>query len=105
MGGKTLPVSRWLLAGAIIVTITMAAPGHAEASLTGALSDLFNAVFAIPMGALSGTMSGPPLVGTLGGALFGAVNTLGYTMRGALQLVGVAIPLALKAAPYIPLLL
>ena len=73
--------------------------------IMAAFSDIFSGVMAIPMGIIGGTFGGPPIIGTVGGAMMGAVNTLSYTLRGVLRLVGVAIPLATKAAPYLPLLL
>ena len=73
--------------------------------LFGGIGDLVNGVLAIPAGVLGGTLNGPPIIGTIGGALRGALATLGYTARGALRLMGVAIPLAAKAAPLIPIFL
>ena len=73
--------------------------------LTGAISDIFNGAMAIPAGIIAGTFSGPPILGTVGGALSGAMNTLSYALRDVLRLVGVAIPMAAKAASYLPLFL
>ena len=91
----------------LVGLLTLAAPRPAAAAngLGGAIGDLLGGVFALPMGVLAGTASGPPVIGTIGGALAGAINTLGYTTRGALKLVGVAVPTAASLAPYIPLFL
>ena len=70
-----------------------------------AVGDVINGVVSIPVGAIAGTVSGPPVIGTVGGILLGTVNTLSCLTRGLLRLVGVAIPLAAQAAPYIPLFL
>lgn len=67
--------------------------------------DIVGGVFAIPMGVLGGTFGGPPIIGTIGGALRGTLQAVGLTTRGAFKLVGVAVPLAAKVAPLIPLFL
>ena len=106
MAANSHSVCRWLIISsiaAVVVVGPLASP--AEASLGGAISDLLSAILSLPSGVLAGTFGGPPLIGTVVGVLQGAVNTVGYATRGTLQLVGVAIPLALKLAPYIPLFL
>lgn len=82
-----------------------AAPARADNDLVGGLTDVVQGALAIPVGAIAGTLGGPPLIGTVGGALQGALNALGYTTRGVLRLVGVAVPTAASLAPLIPLFL
>ena len=89
----------------IVGVLLVAAPATCHASLTGGIMDLVGGVFAIPMGILQGTFGGPPIIGTIGGALQGVLQTVALTTRGAFELVGVAIPLAAKVAPLIPLFL
>ncbi len=90
-------------------TILLAAPMRRAAAdgngLMGGVGDIVGGVMSIPMGILAGTMGGPPILGTVGGALAGSLNALSLTTRGVLKLVGVAIPMAATAAPYIPLFL
>ena len=91
---------------ALVVLEGFAQPAQADTGgLVGAVQDVFGAVVAIPFGAVAGTFNGPPVVGTVFGAVGGALQGILLTARGALKLVGVAIPLAAKAAPLIPLLL
>lgn len=71
----------------------------------GGIGDLVTAVFAIPMGIVQGTLSGPPIIGTVGGALTGTVNALGSTLGGVFKLIRAAIPFAGAAAPYLPFVL
>ena len=99
---------RWLVVIGVMLAV-VAAPQTARADeaagLMSGISDLFSGIFAIPVGILSGTLNGPFIFGTVGGALQGALNTIGYTTRGVLQILGVAIPIATKAAPLIPIFL
>ena len=104
-GSHRCSTRTWFACGlAIVLAVGLPAPA-AEASLGGAIADLVSAVFALPSSVLAGTFGGPPVIGTIAGALQGAVNTVGYATRSALQFVGVAIPLAAKIAPFIPLFL
>ena len=77
---------------------------HAN-ELLGGVADIIGGVLALPMDTLAGTVQGPFLLGTVGGILRGAVHALGSTTRGVFRLVGVAIPMAAKVAPLIPLFL
>jgi len=78
---------------------------NADEGLVGGVSDLINGVVALPLDTLAGTLSGPPVFGTVNGVLRGAFRTLGFATRGVLRLVGIAIPLAARAAPLIPIFL
>ena len=98
-------MKRFARAAVIGSLLLIASPSVCHASLTGGVMDLVGGVFAIPMGILRGTFGGPPIIGTIGGALQGALQTVALTTRGAFELVGVAIPLAAKVAPLIPLFL
>ena len=102
------PSSTWfagaMLACALALAIS-AQPARAENNLVGGISDIIGGALSIPLGAIAGTLSGPPIIGTVGGALAGAANTLSLTARGVLRLVGVAIPTAAQLAPLIPLFL
>lgn len=73
----------------------------AQPDLGGAIGDLISGVLALPANVLAGTVGGPPIIGTAVGALYGAVNALALTTRGALRLIGVAVPMAMQAAPYV----
>lgn len=99
---------RVLLVVGMVAAWLVAAPipsAHADNDLIGGIGDIISGALSIPAGILSGTLSGPPVIGTVGGAVFGALNTVSLATRGVLRLVGVAIPIAASAAPYLPLFL
>jgi len=81
-----------------------ARPARAN-ELLGGVGDIISGVFAIPMSTLAGTFGGPPLLGTLGGALSGVFGAVSLTARGLLRLVGVSVPVAASIAPYVPFFL
>jgi len=66
---------------------------------------LASSIFEIPRATLAGTFGGPPIIGTVFGLVGGAFNTVGLLTKGAIEVVGSAIPLATKLAPLIPLFL
>ena len=98
-----------LVVGLVVILISGpgAAPAHADevGGLLGGVGDILSAAFALPVGILQGTMSGPPIIGTIGGVLGGTLNTVSLALRGVLRLAGVALPLAAKVAPLLPLFL
>jgi len=104
---KTPRLALAVALAAVLLSGLGAAPAHAEevGGLIGGVGDIIGAAFSLPAGILQGTLSGPPSIGTLGGALSGALNTMSLALRGVLRLAGVAIPMAAKAAPLIPLFL
>ncbi len=101
------PRHHWFAITVVAIVLAGSLPqprAHAN-ELLGGIADIVGGVFALPMDVLAGTVQGPFLLGTVGGILRGAVHVLGSTTRGLFRLVGVAIPLAAKAAPLIPLFL
>jgi len=78
---------------------------HAQNELLGGVADIVSGALSLPAGVLAGTLGGPPVIGTISGAVFGALNTISLTLRGALRLVGVAIPVAASLAPLLPIFL
>ena len=93
-------------AALLSLALVVGAPAPAaHASLAGGVASIFKGVLAPVMGALSGTFSGPPIIGTLAGATMGLVQGIGMTANGAFQIVGAAFPMAAAAAPYLPFFL
>lgn len=98
---------RWII-GVVIVHLFVFQPLAAAdpiGDVVGGIGDLVTAVFAIPMGVVQGTLSGPPIIGTVGGALTGTVYALSSTLGGVFKLIRAAIPFAGAAAPYLPFVL
>ena len=98
--------NRRVVAGIICALLVSAPaqPAHAN-ELIGAVGDVIGGALSIPMGILGGTLRGPFILGTLGGAVLGTLNAVSLTTRGALRLTGVALPIAARLAPLIPIFL
>ena len=67
------------------------------------VGDLVSGVFALPMTVLKGTLSGPPVIGTLNGAIAGTFYTLGLAARGTVRIIRGGIPIAVKLLPFLAL--
>ena len=83
----------------LAVLFLLATP--AEASLFGGIAKVITGVFTLPLSILSGTVHGPPIIGTLAGALNGTVQGVGLVLSGAVDLVQAAVPIAQAAAPFL----
>ena len=104
----TSPTRCRLTAGFVIVGLLLFQPAvraDVGGDVLGGFTDLLTGLFAIPMGILQGTMSGPPIVGTVAGALTGTFHAIGSTLGGVYRLIRAAIPIAGSAAPYLPFVL
>ena len=86
--------------GMLVLVWLIAAP-PAEAAVVQGLARLFSAVFHLPLAILAGTFSGPPVIGTLMGAVNGIVGSLGLAGSGAMELGISAVSVAKAAAPYL----
>lgn len=78
------------------------ARADAVGDLIGGIGQLLTGVFAIPVEAIQGTFSGPPILGTVGGLLSGTVHAVGSTLGGVLQVAKSIVPLATSLAPFLP---
>jgi hypothetical protein len=58
-------------------------------------------VLGLPLSILAGTVSGPPIIGTLAGAVSGTINGVGLVLSGAVELAAAAIPVAKAVAPFL----
>lgn len=98
---------RAALVGIVCALLVAGSPATAAQAneLVGAVGDIVVGAMSIPTGILAGTLSGPPVIGTVSGALLGTLNALSLTTRGVLRLAGVAIPLAARLAPLLPVFL
>ena len=73
----------------------------AEAAVFRGIAKIIGGVFQVPAAILSGTFTGPPVVGTLFGAVNGAVGGLGMVASGVLDLASSAFGIAKAAGPYV----
>jgi len=106
MEGKRM--RRGLLVAGIagLLAVGPAAPAaHADYDLVGAVGDVVVGALAIPVDTIAGTLTGPPILGTVGGLLHGVLRTIGMTSRGLLRIAGMAVPVATSLAPFLPLVL
>jgi len=77
----------------------MAPPAHAN--VFHALGNIIGGVLQLPIQILTGTFGGPPVIGTIGGALSGTVQGIGMVLGGTMELAGDGFELAKTAAPYV----
>jgi hypothetical protein len=76
----------------------------AEASLFGGIAKVVTGVLTLPLSILAGTMNGPPIIGTLAGAVNGTISGVGLVLSGAVDLAAAAIPVAKAVAPFLAFL-
>jgi hypothetical protein len=86
-------------AAAAAVLLLWAPP--AEAAVVKGLMQLIGGVLRVPASILAGTVNGPPLVGTLLGAVNGVVGGVGMVASGALELASSGVAVAKMVAPYL----
>lgn len=82
-----------------IAGLILAPSAHADFFV--GLQKIIAGIFAVPLQTLAGTFNGPPLLGTLGGALSGAFNGIGLVLNGTLEVAASAVPIAKTVAPYL----
>ena len=85
---------------AVVVSLTGAAP-EAHAGIVTGIQKILMGVLSIPVQTLTGTFSGPPILGTVMGALNGTINGVGLVVGGVFDIASGVIPLAKTAAPYV----
>ena len=97
---------RWFacLALAACLAMAAAAPAYANSAIQG-VADIITAPLELPLQALAGTLSGPPIIGTVFGLLSGACSAVGKLVRGAAGVALGAVQLGASAAPLAPLAL
>ena len=91
---------RWATAIAASLLVLGLGP-PASADLMRGIGSVIAGVFEIPRATLAGTMNGPPLIGTLVGALGGTLNAISLLTSGLFDLAGSAVTLGVKAAPFV----
>jgi hypothetical protein len=86
-------------AAALLLVMLFAAAPAAEAGLLRGVQEVVSGVLQVPLSTLAGTFQGPPVAGTLFGAVNGLFSGLGLVTSGALNLAGGALGLAKSVAP------
>ena len=84
----------------------IAAPAQpARADIVGGAADIVVGALSLPFEILKGTLTGPPVVGTLIGAVNGSIHTVGYATRGLFRIAQGAVPLVMKLLPFLPMMI
>ena len=102
MGDQIIKLTRAgiVLAGLVVVGMWWCVP-PAEAGIVRGIGSIVAGVFALPVNIIQGTFSGPPVLGTLIGAVNGTINTVTLLAGGTLDILSDAVPLAQAAAPFV----
>ena len=100
MGGKTTILGRLGAASTLLAgTLLFASPAHAN-PIHGIGSMLFG-VLQAPFSVLAGTFGGPPVIGTIAGAVSGTTRAVGLVANGALELAGDGVAVARMIGPFL----
>jgi hypothetical protein len=88
-------------AAALLLLLLIASAPPAEAGLFRGAREVVSGVLQVPLSTLAGTFRGPPVVGTVFGAVNGLFGGLGLITSGALNLAAGTLGLAKSAAPFL----
>ncbi len=88
--------------GILVVIFLMSVnPPDAHADIIRGLMKIVGGVIEVPKSLIVGTLTGPPIIGTIAGTLIGAVNGVVMAAGGAIETAFSVVPLALKALPFL----
>jgi len=106
-GRQAHTVTEKILCGSVAILWFCGATAQpAEASIIGGIQKVIAGVLQPPLSTLVGTFSGPPILGTLLGAVNGTFRGVGLVAGGALELAMGGVAVAKAAAPFfLPFLL
>lgn len=80
--------------------LILAAPAYAG-NLANGLVDVISGPLELPKQIIVGTLTGPPIIGTLAGAVTGAFAAIGTTLRGVAEVAAGSVSLGSSLAPYV----
>jgi len=86
---------------ALLVLVLLASPRPAEAAILKGIQQVVSGVFQLPISILTGTFNGPPVIGTVFGAVNGLVSGVGLVSHGAMELAASGVSIAKMVAPYL----
>ena len=87
MGDQAFAMRRAPVAALIIAAALLAAPA-AHAGLWEGASQIFYGLLEVPRQAIRGTVDGPPVFGTVAGAVQGLIDGTVLMVKGVLTLTG-----------------
>ena len=99
MGDQTALKRSVRIVGLLAGLVVFASP--AQANLVRGIEEIVSGVLTVPLSTLGGTFSGPPILGTLVGAVNGVLGGVGLVAHGALELIVSGVSLAKTVAPYV----
>lgn len=94
---STLMLS-WVLGG---VGLWLLPAASAEADIVRGVQEILSGVLQVPLSTLTGTLSGPPILGTLFGAINGLFRGVGLLAHGTLELASSGVAAAKAVGPYL----
>lgn len=94
-------LNRLLIVAAGLATAGLLAAPTAEAAVVRGIQEILAGIFQVPLQTIVGTLSGPPVVGTLFGAVNGVVSGVGLVAHGALELAASGVAVAKTVAPFL----
>lgn len=83
----------------LAVWLSVATTAHA--GLINGIQSIVMGVLQPPIGLLVGTVKGAPIVGTLQGTVLGLAQGVAMVGKGAVEVVGSAVPIAKSVVPYL----
>ena len=92
---------REILVAAALMAVSLLIATPAEAALARGIQEVIAGVLQVPISIIAGTFNGPPVVGTVFGALSGTVQGVGLVAHGALELAASAVSIAKRVGPYL----
>lgn len=92
-------------AALLLIGVACLAPPAYAGNLTNGLFDVVTGPLELPKQILIGTLTGPPIIGTLTGVVAGAFSAVGTTLRGAAELASGTLGLGSALAPLAPYVL
>jgi hypothetical protein len=87
-------------AAALGVGLLLIAP-PAEAAIVRGLQEVIAGVLEVPLSTLVGTFTGPPVLGTVFGAVTGIIHGVGLVAHGALEFAASGVSIAKTVGPYL----
>ncbi|MBI3020460.1 MAG: hypothetical protein HYY59_00445 [Candidatus Omnitrophica bacterium] len=93
---------RWLVVLLpIVASILLGVSPPAEADLIRGVGKIIGGVLQLPLSTLAGTFNGPPIIGTIAGAVTGLVSGVGLVTHGTLELLASGVSIAKTVAPFV----
>ena len=89
-----------VIALGLLVALVALTP-TAEAAVFRSIAKILGGVFQVPAAILTGTFTGPPVVGTAFGAVNGVIGGVGMVASGLLDLASSAFGIAKAVGPYV----